>query len=367
MALSCGIVGLPNVGKSTLFQCLTSCPAPAANYPFCTIDPNVGKVAVPDERLHKLQQVAKSQRVVPTDVTFLDIAGLVRGASKGEGLGNQFLAHIREVNALCHVVRCFEGDITHVDGNVDPLRDIATIETELILRDMDTVASRLTKTQRTAKSGNAQAQDELQLCQALAQHLNQGLAARNFPIPPEKHTWASLIASLHLLSSKPVLFVANVSEESLQSSSDSHLQALTQFAQQRGDEVVPVCAHIEQELMELDHQQQQEFLQAYGLKQSGLQRVIASAFQLLGLMTYFTAGVQEARAWTITNDTKAPQAAGVIHTDFEKGFIKAEVCNWKDLIEHNGEAGCRQAGLLRLEGKDYVVQDGDVIHFKVNT
>ncbi|MEM7403169.1 MAG: redox-regulated ATPase YchF [Myxococcota bacterium] len=366
MALSCGIVGLPNVGKSTLFQCLTACPAQAANYPFCTIDPNVGKVAVPDQRLYQLQQVAKSQRVVPTDVTFLDIAGLVRGASKGEGLGNQFLAHIREVSALCHVVRCFEGEITHVDGNVDPLRDVGTIETELILRDIDTITNRLTKTQRTAKSGNAQAQDELQLCQALSEHLNQGLAARTFAPPPETHTWPNLIASLHLLSSKPVLFVANISEDGLQGDGNAHLQALTQFAQQRGDNVVPVCAHIEQELMQLDAQQQQEFLEAYGLQQSGLQRVIAQAFRLLGLMTYFTAGVQEARAWTITQGTKAPQAAGVIHTDFEKGFIKAEVCNWKDLIDHNGEAGCRQAGLLRLEGKDYVVQDGDVIHFKVN-
>ncbi|MEM7496050.1 MAG: redox-regulated ATPase YchF [Myxococcota bacterium] len=366
MALSCGIVGLPNVGKSTLFQCLTACEAQAANYPFCTIEPNVGKVPLPDERLDRVAAVVQPQRVVRADVTFIDIAGLVRGASTGEGLGNQFLGHIREVAALCHVARCFDGDVTHVEGSVDPVRDVGVVETELILADVATVDKRLTKVQRTAKSGPAASRDELALCGALMQHLDAGKPARSFDIPKARHAWPALFAGLHLLSAKPVLFVANVGEDSVRPPGNAHLRALTEFAQRRGDQVVPVCAQMEQELGELEPRAQREFLQAYGLEQSGLQRVIAQTFRLLGLMTYLTAGPQEARAWTVARNTKAPQAAGVIHSDFEKGFIKAEVASWSDFVRHEGDAGCRKAGALRLEGKDYTVQDGDVIHFKVN-
>ena len=367
MALSCGIVGLPNVGKSTLFQCLTACEAQAANYPFCTIEPNVGKVPLPDERLDQLACIVQPQRVVRADVSFIDIAGLVRGASAGEGLGNQFLGHIREVAALCHVVRCFEGDVTHVEGNVDPVRDIGVVETELILADVDTVSKRLAKLQRVAKSGPDAVRDELTLYNTLLQHLDTGNPARSLNIPKAQHTWQPLFASLHLLSAKPVLFVANVGDDSVRPPGNTHLQALTEFAHQRGDQVVPVCAQMEQELGELDPQARREFLQAYGLEQSGLQRVIAQTFRLLGLMTYFTAGPQEARAWTIAQNTKAPQGAGVIHSDFEKGFIKAEVVSWGDFVRYKGDAGCRKAGALRLEGKEYTLQDGDVVHFKVNT
>lgn len=366
MGFSCGIVGLPNVGKSTLFNCLSSARAESANYPFCTIEPNVGIVEVPDKRLEALAGVVKPQAILPTTIRFVDIAGLVRGASKGEGLGNQFLAHIRDVDAIVQVVRCFtDENVVHVDGSVDPVRDIETIETELIFKDIDTVDKRLDRAKKYSKGSDATEKKAVPFCEALLAHLNAGKPARSFA-KPDDEDMRRVLRDMHLLTAKPTLFVANVDEDGFDPESNANLKAVMAAAKERGDEVIPVCAKIEEELVELPAEERKEFLQSLGLEESGLSRLIRAGYQLLGLITYFTAGEKEVRAWTITQGTLAPGAAGVIHSDFERGFIKAEVIWWEDFVAYGGEAGCRAQGKLRLEGKEYVVRDGDVMHFKFN-
>ncbi len=363
--LSTGIVGLPNVGKSTLFNAITRAGAEAANYPFCTIEPNVGVVEVPDERLVHLQRMFQSKRVVPTAFQFVDIAGLVKGASQGEGLGNQFLAHIREVDAVAHVVRCFDNaDITHVAGRVDPLDDIQTINLELILADLETVQRRLERVRRQAKSGEKKFLQELAFLERLQKGLEAEQPARRLELSDEERL---MIRDLHLLTMKPVLYVANVSESDVAAPFDNpYVQQVAAYAQEEGAEVVPICAQVEAEIAELDAEERHEFLQELGLEAPGLERLIQRAYRLLGLITFLTAGEQEVRAWTIRQGTKAPQAAGVIHSDFERGFIRAEVVAYDDLMAAGSMAAAREQGLLRLEGKDYVVQDGDVIHFRFN-
>jgi hypothetical protein len=362
MALRCGIVGLPNVGKSTLFNALTAAGIAAENYPFCTIEPNSGVVVVPDARLAALDEVVHSARVVPATVEFVDIAGLVRGASQGEGLGNQFLAHIRETAAILHVVRCFEDpDVVHVEGRVDPLRDVETIETELILADLDTVAKRLDRVRRAARGGRKEDQAEAAFFDALSEHLSQGKPARSSPVPEAQ---ADALRESFLLSAKPVLYVANVDEVGLTAGNEA-VSALERHAEKTGAGVVRICAKIEAELAELEPAEKLAFLADLGLEEPGLHRLIRAAYTLLELITYFTAGEKEVKAWTIRRGTLAPQAAGVIHTDFERTFIRAEVIPFDDYVACNGEAGARSAGKLRVEGREYPMRDGDVVHYRV--
>ena len=361
-----GIVGLPNVGKSTLFNSLTKAGAESANYPFCTIDPNIGIVAVPDERLKLLGDMYQSKKVTPATIEFVDIAGLVKGASKGEGLGNQFLSNIREVDAVVHVVRCFEDDnVVHVDGSVDPLRDIETINLELIFSDIEILERRIAKTSKAAKMDKTLAK-ELSLLERLKAYLEEGQLARGFAAEDEDEE--ALLASCNLLTYKPVIFAANVAEDDLadDGASNEGVARVKEFAVSNGSEVFVICAQIEQEIAELDEEETAMFLEDLGLKESGLQKLIKASYRILGLMSFLTAGEDETRAWTIKIGTKAPQAAGKIHTDFERGFIKAEVVNYKDLLEQGSLAAAREKGLVGMEGKDYVVQDGDVILFRFN-
>ena len=363
MGFKCGIIGLPNVGKSTLFNALTKAGIEAANYPFCTIEPNVGIVPMPDERLNKIAAIAHSQQIVPTTMKFVDIAGLVAGAAQGEGLGNQFLAHIRETQAIAHVVRCFVNeDVIHVAGKVDPLADIEVIHTELALADLASIEKALQKAGKEAKKGLDKAgKQTVELLEKLKAHLDQGRLARSLALGEEQ---IALIEPLQLLTIKPMLYVANVDEQGMEN--NPLLDRVKQYAEQNASEVVMICAAIESEIVELPESEQQEFLAGLGLNEPGLNRLIRAGYRLLGLQTYFTAGPKEARAWTITRGAKAPQAAGVIHTDFEKGFIRAEVIAYQDYIAYNGEQGAKEAGKWRLEGKDYIVQDGDIILFRFN-
>jgi len=365
MGFKCGIVGLPNVGKSTLFNALTeTAAAQAANYPFCTIEPNVGEVAVPDPRLDKLAAIAGSQQIIPTRLTFVDIAGLVRGASKGEGLGNQFLANIREVDAIAHVVRCFEdSDITHVEGKIDPIADIETIETELMLADLDSLERRVDALEKKARGNDKEAKETLDLVNRALVLLREGKPARLVERKPEEE---KVFAMLGLMTAKPVLYVCNVEEASAATGNDFSRKVEAR-AKEEGAVSVVISAKIESEIAVLSREERTEYLEAVGLKEAGLDRLIRAGYDLLHLVTYFTVGPKEARAWTITRGTKAPQAAGVIHTDFERGFIRAETIAYADYVGLNGEAGARDAGKLRLEGKDYVVADGDVMHFRFAT
>ena len=362
MGIKCGIVGLPNVGKSTLFNALTRAQIPAENYPFCTIDPNVGIVPVPDPRLDALAAIARPERILPTTVEFVDIAGIVKGAAQGEGLGNKFLAHIREVDAITHVVRCFEdGDVIHVAGRVNPLADIETINTELALADLDTAEKGLARAEKAAKAQDKDALRAREVIRRVRDSLNEGRPARAIPLDDQER---AIVRELQLLTMKPVLYVANVNETGFQN--NPLLKAVEDLARSEGAQVVSVCAAIEAEIAQLEDADRAEFLRELGLEEPGLNRVIRAGYALLGLQTYFTVGPKEARAWTIRRGFTAPQAAGVIHTDFERGFIRAEVIGYADYIAGRGEAGAKEAGRLRLEGKEYVVQEGDVMHFRFN-
>ena len=371
MALSIGIVGLPNVGKSTLFNSLSSAKAEAANYPFCTIEPNVGVVVVPDERLEKLDALIHAEKVVPTTINFVDIAGLVRGASKGEGLGNQFLSHIREADAIVQVGRCFEdSNVIHVENKVDPVADIATVTLELCLKDLETVNKRLDKARKAAKGNDPKEKIAATVCEAIAAHLDQGKPARTLI---HDASWSdnvdaqTIVREMFLLTAKPAFYIGNIDEASIANpSGNKHFAALEALAKSEGTFAVPVCAALESQIAELDPKDRPEFLESAGLKEPGLYAGIRAGYKLLGLLTFFTAGKQEVRAWTTKAGARAPQAAGVIHTDFEKGFIKAEVIWWEDFVSLGSEAKCRDAGKLAIEGKEYVMRDGDVVHFRFN-
>jgi GTP-binding protein YchF len=362
MGFKCGIVGLPNVGKSTLFNSLTRGEIAAENYPFCTIDPNVGVVEVPDPRLQELAAIARPQKVIPTTMEFVDIAGLVEGASKGEGLGNQFLAHIRETDAIAHVVRCFENDdVVHVAGRLDPLADIGVINTELSLADLESVERAIERTEKRIKANDKEAMARKVVLEKLRECLDQGHRARNVELSADERR---LVRDVHLITTKPVMYVANVAEDGFED--NPHLDAVRRQAEQEGAEVVPVCAGIEAEIAQLDAEDREEFLRELGMAESGLDQVIRAGYALLELLTFFTVGKREVRAWTIKAGSTAPQAAGRIHTDFEKGFIRAETTSYADFVRLGGEQGAKEAGRLRLEGKGYVVQEGDILHFRFN-
>ncbi|MDT2963472.1 redox-regulated ATPase YchF [Enterococcus casseliflavus] len=365
MALTAGIVGLPNVGKSTLFNAITKAGAEAANYPFATIDPNVGMVEVPDWRLQRLTELVRPKKTVPTTFEFTDIAGIVRGASKGEGLGNQFLSHIRQVDAICHVVRCFDDDnITHVEGRVDPLADIDTINLELVLADLESVNKRYTRVAKIAKTKDKDAVAELAVLDKIKPVLEEGISARSIEFTDEEQR---IVKSLFLLTTKPVLYVANVAEEDVADyETNDYVNKVKEFAASENTEVIVISARAEEEIAELEEEDKAEFLEALGIEESGLDQLIRAAYDLLGLATYFTAGEQEVRAWTFRKGIKAPQAAGIIHTDFERGFIRAETVSFEDLNQYGTMQAAKEAGRVRLEGKDYVVQDGDVMLFRFN-
>lgn len=363
MALQCGIVGLPNVGKSTLFNCLSSAKAESANYPFCTIEPNVGMITVPDERLNKISDLVNPQKIIPTTVEIVDIAGLVKGASKGEGLGNQFLGNIRNTDAILHVVRCFDDDnITHVDGSIDPVRDKEIIDTELQLKDLESVEAKILKVKKLAETGNKEAKTVYEVVSQIKSTLEQGKSARSIDLDSNQ---LKLIKDLNLLTLKPVLYVCNVDDASVVNG-NKHTETFIKSVKNENAQIMFVSAEIESDMIDMEEEDKMMFLEDMGLQESGVNRIIKSAYQLLNYQTYFTAGEKEVRAWTITQGNTAPQAAGVIHTDFEKGFIRAEVIAYEDYIEFGSEAKCREAGKLRVEGKDYIVKDGDIMHFRFN-